>query len=340
MGNKDEDKHFTVYKHTTPNNKCYIGITGQKNYLKRWQKGFGYKGQVFFYAIEKYGWDNIKHEIIAEDLTEKEAQQLEIELIGKYKSNDPKYGYNISSGGKGTRHYNVGIVDENHLNHYSRAVNQYDLKFNFIASYNSIIEAAKETNTNPYALSNACNQRLLTANNYIWIHKDRDTLQYREKLKQRLSNSKRYNNQSTYADRPVICFDCQLNYIYTYKNINSAKKAINRNNGQPIFLSCVSQQYSAYGYVWRFADEVSDLLTFQKDNFHLIPNKYKTVLKFDLNKKFICRYENSIIASKDKENDITCGRVIEICKRNRNYCNGYIYRFENDCEFNIQKEAA
>ena len=130
-----------------------------------------------------------------------------------------------------------------------------------------------------------------------------------------------------------------LSFI-SYKNINSAKKAINRNNGQPIFLSCVSQQYSAYGYVWRFADEVSDLLTFQKDNFHLIPNKYKTVLKFDLNKKFICRYENSIIASKDKENDITCGRVIEICKRNRNYCNGYIYRFENDCEFNIQKEAA
>ena len=59
MENKDKDRYFTVYKHPTPNNKCDIGITGQKTYLKRWQQGFGYRGQVFFYAIEKYGWNNI-----------------------------------------------------------------------------------------------------------------------------------------------------------------------------------------------------------------------------------------------------------------------------------------
>ena len=330
---------FTVYKHTVPNGKCYIGITGQ-NPLKRWQKGYGYKGQVFFYAIQKYGWENIAHEIIKENLTEEEAQQLEIELIAKYKSNQADFGYNISSGGKGTHHINTGCIDENNLKHYSRPVNQYDIEFNFISSYISIADAALKTNTNPYALSNACNQRLLTANGYIWIHKNRDTLQYREELKQKLSDNQRYKDQSIYANRPVICFDYQLKYICTYENINSAKKAIKRNNGQPIFLSCTSQQYSAYGYVWRFADEISNLSTFQKDNFHLVPNKYKTVLKFDLNKNFICKYENSIAASKDEANDITTGRVIEICKRNRNYCTGYIYRFEDDCEFNIQKEVA
>ena len=330
---------YTVYKHTTPNNKYYIGITRQ-NPLKRWQKGFGYKGQVFYNAIQKYGWDNIQHEIIKDHLTEKEAQQLEIDLIKEYKSNHPEFGYNISSGGKGTHHINSGCIDENNLKHYSHPVNQYDVNFNFISTYESIIDAAKKTNTNPYALSNACNQRLLTANGYIWIHKDCDSIQYREKLKQKLFDNKYYNNQSTYARRPVICFDYQLNYICTYKSINSAKTAINKNNGHQIFLSCVSQQYSAYGYVWRFADEISDLSIFQKDNSYLIPNKYKTILKFNLNKDFICKYENSIAASKDKDNNITTGRVIEICKRNRNYCNGYIYRFENDCEFNIQKEAA
>lgn len=38
MENKDKDRHFTVYKHTTPNNKCYIGITGQKKLFKKMAK--------------------------------------------------------------------------------------------------------------------------------------------------------------------------------------------------------------------------------------------------------------------------------------------------------------
>lgn len=330
---------FTVYKHTAPNGKCYIGITGQDP-LKRWQKGFGYKGQVFYYAVQKYGWDNIQHEIIKDHLTEKEAQQLEIDLIKEYKSNQPEFGYNISAGGKGTHHINLGCMDENNLKHYSRPVNQYDMDFNFISTYVSIIDAAKKTNTNPYALSNACNQRLLSANGYVWIHKDSDTPEYRMKLKQSMTESSRFKSNLVYTDKRILCFDINLNYVCTYDNINSAKKAIGKTNGQPIFYSCISKQYSAYGYVWRFADEVSDLSTFRKNNSYIIPDKYKPILKFDLNKNFICKYKDAITASKDKSNNVTTSRIIEICKRNRNYCNKYIYRFEDDCEFIIQKEVA
>lgn len=53
-------------------------------------------------------------------------------------------------------------------------------------------------------------------NGYIWIHKDCDSLQYREKLKQKLFDNKYYNNQSTYARRPVICFDCCTAYYYAF----------------------------------------------------------------------------------------------------------------------------
>lgn len=90
--------NYIVYKHITPNNKVYIGITGQ-NINRRWQNGLGYKGQLFFKAILKYGWDNIKHEILYTNLSKKEAEQKEIELITKYKSNNKKYGYNIDNGG-------------------------------------------------------------------------------------------------------------------------------------------------------------------------------------------------------------------------------------------------
>lgn len=89
---------YVVYKHTAPNGKVYIGITCK---LKaRWSgSGYYYKGQYFGRAILKYGWDNIKHEILFENLTKEEACQKEIELIAQYKSNDPNFGYNIAPSG-------------------------------------------------------------------------------------------------------------------------------------------------------------------------------------------------------------------------------------------------
>ena len=90
---------YFVYKHTCPNNKVYIGMTFKKP-EQRWQLGRGYKNNKHFYrAICKYGWENIKHEILYQDLTKEEAEQKEIELISKYKSNNPSYGYNIEFGG-------------------------------------------------------------------------------------------------------------------------------------------------------------------------------------------------------------------------------------------------
>ena len=90
---------YCIYKHTFPNNKVYVGLTCQ-NPLDRWQGGYGYKKQrLMFNAIKKYGWDNIRHEILFDGLTLQEAHEKEIELISLYKSDDRDFGYNISSGG-------------------------------------------------------------------------------------------------------------------------------------------------------------------------------------------------------------------------------------------------
>ena len=88
--------------HIFPNNKKYIGITSLKPKY-RWSDGKGYKKQKLMYrAILKYGWENIKHEILYTNLSETEAKKKEIELIEKYKSNDENYGYNQTLGGDGT----------------------------------------------------------------------------------------------------------------------------------------------------------------------------------------------------------------------------------------------
>lgn len=91
---------YSVYKHTAPNGKIYIGITSQQP-TKRWGNGFNYHNQKYFYsAIEKYGWSNIKHEVLFSALTKEDAELKEIELISLYKSNNREYGYNIDNGGK------------------------------------------------------------------------------------------------------------------------------------------------------------------------------------------------------------------------------------------------
>lgn len=97
---------YMVYKHTFPNNKIYIGITTKTNPKERWRGGSGYSNNdLMTKAIKKYGWENIKHEILYKNLTEEEAKQKEIELIAKYKSTNHQFGYNISTGGETSKGY-------------------------------------------------------------------------------------------------------------------------------------------------------------------------------------------------------------------------------------------
>lgn len=69
------EKTWFVYKHTSPSNKVYIGITSQKP-IYRWNNGLGYNKQQYFWrAIQKYGWENFFHEILFEGLGEEEAKE-------------------------------------------------------------------------------------------------------------------------------------------------------------------------------------------------------------------------------------------------------------------------
>lgn len=95
---------YTVYKHTAPNGKVYIGITC-RDVERRWQNGKNYKSSRHFNsAIQKYGWNNIIHEILFTGLTKEQAEKKEIELIAFHQSNNPQFGYNIESGGHACKH--------------------------------------------------------------------------------------------------------------------------------------------------------------------------------------------------------------------------------------------
>ena len=77
----------------------YIGITSIEP-EKRWRNGLGYwQNKHFYNAIKKYNWNKFEHTIIASELTQEEAENMEREYINKYNSTNRLYGYNIELGG-------------------------------------------------------------------------------------------------------------------------------------------------------------------------------------------------------------------------------------------------
>lgn len=194
---------YTVYKHTSPSGKVYIGITKRKPEY-RWNKGKGYrKDQLLFYrAIKKYGWDNFTHEILYTGLSEKDAKNIEISLIRQYKSLG--MSYNITDGGDGGRGLHnkrkkmsdetklkmsksrKGLLAGNKNPMYgrhetapaygrfgkehpaSKKVYQYDLLGNFIKEWDCLSDVQRYLNILVTHITACCNGRQKTAGGYIW----------------------------------------------------------------------------------------------------------------------------------------------------------------------------
>ncbi len=192
---------YYVYKHTTPSNKIYIGITKQ-NPKRRWKYGEGYIGNSYFYReIKRYGWNNIKHEILFDGLSKQEAEQKEIELIAHYKSNNHNFGYNIENGGncigthsdetkrkisngnkgkiisKETRKkmsdsHKGKIFTKNHCKNIGISHKKLILQFSqsniFLRVWDSATDAEHETAILRQSIISCCKGKSKTAGGYIW----------------------------------------------------------------------------------------------------------------------------------------------------------------------------
>lgn len=82
--------------HIFPDHKKYIGCTGQP-VRTRWAGGLGYSGQSkVFSAIVKFGWENISHYILFENLDKDTAYLIEAALIRKLRTYQKGRGYNVT----------------------------------------------------------------------------------------------------------------------------------------------------------------------------------------------------------------------------------------------------
>ena len=89
----NESRNYKVYIHIMTGLWIYIGQTGQ-DLEERWQNGEGYKqhNQMLYHQIKKYGWENINHILYKDNLTKKEADIIERDLIHFYSKNEMATG--------------------------------------------------------------------------------------------------------------------------------------------------------------------------------------------------------------------------------------------------------
>lgn len=243
--------NYTVYKHTTPKNKVYIGITSTPVY-KRWDNGNGYSGQYFFRAIKKYGWENIKHEILFSGLSKEEAELKEIELIKLYKSNDRNFGYNVANGGSCSE-----TLSEESKKKISDSLKKY---FELNGSHNKgkyLTEEHKEKLRIAHTgktLSEEQKRKMGKKKNEHWSFGKQRPAETKRKISEKLKGRNVYDHSC--LKKKVLQFDLNNNLLNIYNSLFDASLTINNKYSKSnISACCRGKVKTAYGFIWRYADD-------------------------------------------------------------------------------------
>ena len=253
---------YTVYMHTTPNGKKYIGITSN-DVLRRWgANGIGYTKQLFGRAIRKYGWDNIKHEILYTDLTREEAKAIEIELIAKYQTNNPKFGYNQTVGGDNTRKgVEKSQKEKNRLSQRWRGNKNPNAKpvicLETLIIYDTATEAKSKTGASK--ICDCCKRagKHNKSGGYHWSYYDESKplsdywillgKYLWEESQPRPISEEQIRKTIERSSKPVICLDTGI----IYSSIREASKATGCHSSD-ICYCCKGQNKPSKGFHWKY----------------------------------------------------------------------------------------
>ena len=233
--------------------KYYIGITSTSP-EKRWgNNGIRYKCNSYFTnAINKYGWDNIEHKIVATCLTHEEACEMEKELIKKFKSNDKIYGYNLTDGGEGVTGYKFTEeqhqkllnrpnsfqgkrhseetkqkMKENHAcvvgskNGRAKPVYVFDLNGVYINTYPSTVEAAEDLGIKNWIATSASHKT--SCYGYLFAREKDIIIKDANIFLKNINEYRIANNTRKHKNRgEIVHLDKNFNILSVYENTTIA----------------------------------------------------------------------------------------------------------------------
>lgn len=254
---------YCVYRHTTPNGKVYIGITKQRP-QDRWHNGHGYVTNIVFYrAIEKYGWDNIEHEILLDGLTREEAKEAEVRLIAEHNATDRRYGYNITAGGDSVVSRPHTDEEKRHHSELWRGARNPNARpvicLETLKVYETVAEAQRATGATKIS---DCARRVIkhrTSGGFHWAFYDQSkpTSFYEELLGSyvdeesapRVVSERARRLTSERSSVPVRCLETGV----VYKSLEEACQihGISKPN---LCNCCKGNRHTAGGYHWAYYD--------------------------------------------------------------------------------------
>lgn len=262
----------------------YIGCGVSKKDQKKKIKGFPK-------AVQKYGYENFKREILfifpdteeGKDLAyKKEAEIVNIDFIKRIDT------YNLSVGGKIPKY------------EHSRKIAQYTLQGKFIRVWDSIKEAKESLNLT--SIIENLKGKTKYCGNFQWRYYNGD------------NNDIPSVNKK---EKSVYQFDLQGNLIKCWKSITEAASIFSNNAAKSaIWNVCNGKSNQAYGYFWSYKNKF-----IPKVNNHLAP-----VAKYDNNGTFIESY-SSIKEAADLNNIKTPANIIAAIKGTQKRCGGFRWRY-------------
>ena len=276
----NNEQLYSVYKLTSPENKVYIGCTSQ-NSKDRWGYGSKYHHNEKLTAdIKKFGWGSFIHEVLYYGLKEDEAYELEKELIHKYKSSNPDYGYNKSIGGKtntgilrsdeyrrklsertsGERHHFYGKhLSEEHRQKISQANMGHSVDEETrrkIGEGNRGKIKSEETvqrwreSRKGYTHSDESKRKISEANRGKLVSEEtRRKISEANQGRAISEESKRKMSESSSHKRKVLCIDTGI----VYESMIDAAKDVNTPRSN-IGSVCTGKTKTAGGYSWKYID--------------------------------------------------------------------------------------
>ena len=249
------------------------------------------RGKCFLEQLKKYGWRNIAHEIVAENLFYKQAIEIEINLIEKYKSYERDFGYNITKGGDG----------------------------------HSGFKASKETKDKM-----SKNREGVKAYAYGNFPSDKTKQKMSKSGKNKVFKNETRDKMSIEKNKPVFQYDRDGNFINTYNSASEASNVLKINIGN-LCACCRNVVKIAGGYHWSYEsinnpETIRKIL----NNEIILPiiktRNEKPVVQLDLNDNIINEYKSAKDAS--IATNIPAQEISQSCKNIKKVTRGFKWRFK------------